>query len=543
MKTIFKALPIVANAYAEKFGVKVKIGGQEAYTDGQTIQLPALPEDYPNLDALWGYLAHEAAHVRLTQFADYCGFSSPLHQSLSNIFEDGRIEKQMMRLYPGTITTLNATVEYCKANGLFEMPDAKAHVAQLLTGYCLFWVRCHGLTQAVNEHLIAYRQCLISQLPMLNQVDLLLQQSKSLTSTKEAVALAQAVIDLLQSESQSDEQSDESSENANDESQEQPSAGDDSKELDSDSLDSFNSENSPEKAPSSSIPSTQQVLDSLLNATDDEVMGDLQSHILQSFRDDEVENEIQPLPTHTMHDSGSGCDLLHDAAQASMMLRAQLMGLVQANQRVSVRYSDQGRRLARTQLHRVATGCNKVFVKSVDKVMPNTAVHFLIDCSASMAVRTPQNQAMGDVALQAALCLALGLETIKGVHVSASCFTGSKHYTVLNQSERVAQQAGRFKCGFKGNTPLAQALLNAVLAIVGQRTERKIIFVLTDGQPTRPDHAKAMIQRCRDSGIELIGIGIKYDEVKHYFTSSVVINDVSELKQSLFALAHAVLVA
>lgn len=64
-RTIYSALPIVAAAYGEKLGVKVAIGNDTAYTDGKTIVVPNIPDDYPNMDAVWGYLAHEAAHVRL----------------------------------------------------------------------------------------------------------------------------------------------------------------------------------------------------------------------------------------------------------------------------------------------------------------------------------------------------------------------------------------------------------------------------------------------------------------------------------------------
>ena len=48
--TIYNALPIVAAAYGEKFGVKVKIGSDMAYTDGKTIVVPNVPADYPNMD-------------------------------------------------------------------------------------------------------------------------------------------------------------------------------------------------------------------------------------------------------------------------------------------------------------------------------------------------------------------------------------------------------------------------------------------------------------------------------------------------------------
>ena len=40
-QTLNNAFPIVAAALGNKFGVNVKVGGQDAYTDGESINIPA----------------------------------------------------------------------------------------------------------------------------------------------------------------------------------------------------------------------------------------------------------------------------------------------------------------------------------------------------------------------------------------------------------------------------------------------------------------------------------------------------------------------
>jgi cobaltochelatase CobT len=61
-------LPIVAAALGRRFGVAVGVGGTEACTDGRHILIPDVGDD-PTARALaWGYLAHEAGHVRYTDF-------------------------------------------------------------------------------------------------------------------------------------------------------------------------------------------------------------------------------------------------------------------------------------------------------------------------------------------------------------------------------------------------------------------------------------------------------------------------------------------
>jgi len=42
------------------------VGGHDACTDGRLIQIPDVPDDPASRDLAWGYLAHEAAHVRYT---------------------------------------------------------------------------------------------------------------------------------------------------------------------------------------------------------------------------------------------------------------------------------------------------------------------------------------------------------------------------------------------------------------------------------------------------------------------------------------------
>lgn len=65
---VFKALPIVAASMGRKFGVRVLFQGSTAMTDGNVIYLPTMTEASEHIDALWGYLAHESAHVRFTNF-------------------------------------------------------------------------------------------------------------------------------------------------------------------------------------------------------------------------------------------------------------------------------------------------------------------------------------------------------------------------------------------------------------------------------------------------------------------------------------------
>ena len=57
-KHIIKALPLLASVLGRKYGVEVRIGGDQAFTNGNIIQLPSLPLDGDEnvIGLLRGYL-------------------------------------------------------------------------------------------------------------------------------------------------------------------------------------------------------------------------------------------------------------------------------------------------------------------------------------------------------------------------------------------------------------------------------------------------------------------------------------------------------
>ena len=96
--------PLVASVLGKKYGVKVEMGGAEAYTDGKTIHLPALPSEVPDtlLAMARGFLDHEAGHVRETDFtALQEARLSPIEMHVWNTLEDFRVEHRLAALFPG----------------------------------------------------------------------------------------------------------------------------------------------------------------------------------------------------------------------------------------------------------------------------------------------------------------------------------------------------------------------------------------------------------------------------------------------------------
>ncbi len=119
--TLQNAFPIVAAAIGNRFGIKVQIGGDQAYTNGKSIQLPAYNGNDPDYkDYAWGLLAHEAAHIRYSDFSIDFG-TSVLRRRLCGAIEDVRIEHELAKDFPGTRLTLRTVIEKMIASGGFRL--------------------------------------------------------------------------------------------------------------------------------------------------------------------------------------------------------------------------------------------------------------------------------------------------------------------------------------------------------------------------------------------------------------------------------------
>src|SRR5215469_14961633 len=87
--------------------IRVTFSGQNAFTNGQRINLPAFPGGTlltPHQVNLYnGYIDHERAHIAFSdfQFLRSMKMTEPL-RALWNILEDIRIENENIKHYPGS---------------------------------------------------------------------------------------------------------------------------------------------------------------------------------------------------------------------------------------------------------------------------------------------------------------------------------------------------------------------------------------------------------------------------------------------------------
>jgi cobalamin biosynthesis protein CobT len=231
-------------------------------------------------------------------------------------------------------------------------------------------------------------------------------------------------------------------------------------------------------------------------------------------------------------------------------------------------------RVAPGSLFKVSVGDDRVFRQRFETRAKNTALSLLVDCSGSMSYGRI------DVAGMAAFALASVLERIK-VQYEVIGFT-SKSSPAMMSAMRAEEGASSIRYGraealfmpvFKAfNERLTseatsriahltegpgwlrenidgESLQMAAHRLKQQRAERRVLIVLSDGQPSCPpahglrEHLRKVAKTLPKEGVEVVGIGIQTDSVKSYYAKSVVINDVSELPTTVITQLTAILLS
>ncbi|MDT4332710.1 VWA domain-containing protein [Methylomonas sp. MS20] len=581
-RTLHNAFPIVAAAIGNRFGVKVSVGGDKAETDGQTIWLPAYEGDDPDYqDVAWGLLAHEAAHIRYSNFTLRYG-NSVLRRRLCNAIEDVRIEHELAKDFPGTRLTIGTVIEKMIAKGDFVANSIDDHPANILYSFVLKYLRAKVLDQSALLPLVEQTEAALKATFPKGAVTrlkgLLSEVPDDLQSESDCLQLTDRILTMIEQEFEQQQQQNQAQPSADEENTPEPDDMEPDERLPNDTDENSSSESAgnddstpknPEDEPATSSDSSTSnpqgedeenamiadpmgVLQTLLSAGDSDIEQDV-FESLKSALSLAAENGselLMPSGHEPPMDERAGAFLLRKVQSESGKIRAALQGLVQSQTLNRSQPACRGRRLDGKRLHRLPLGETKLFQRKQSKVAPNTAIHLLLDKSESMGyqVTDSHGQPIGSrmpIALEATLALALAFEGIPGVNPGVTAFPGRQDdsvYRLLEHGQRVNARAGAFSLAAAGSTPMTEAIWFGAASLLRCREPRKVLMVMTDGQPNDTLSTLELLQRCRDSGIETVGVGLGLD-VSHLFPIAITINDLSELRAQLFELSKAVLLA
>ena len=546
-----KSLPIVAAAYGEQFGVKIVLSGKDAYTDGNTIVLPLLKSKSDLRDVLFGYLAHESAHVRDSDFDTLKKCKNQSEKSFTNIIEDIRIEQLIQDVFPGTRFTLDAMWTYVVDQGMSPPARTEDNEGTQLHQYLLHRLRSEVLHRESSTLLAESSQQVMEQtfpLGFFVRLDgLFAKYLDKLTCSDDCLKLARAIIKALkdaeeEKQNQEETQDGDSSSNGDksqpadqsddgdpDSSTPSPGQTDSSKDGDADQDDGNPQQSNDDTSGGTSLH------ESLINETDlpEDAISQLSEQLAEQAQED---NDGDPIAINT---SSVGSDAsnkgetsgLQTGILASSAIRSQLQGLLHAQTREQQWLHTSGKRVDGKRLTRLCSGDSRVFIKRDEMRRTDTAVHVLLDASGSM-------HRIQDIANQATVSLALAISSIPKCDIATSMFpgVGGDVSSITHRGQPVRSNLGRFAVDSSGGTPLAEAMLYAARELAVSRRQRKVLIIITDGAPNSGSEVRYMNSLIAGH-IDIYAIGINSTAVSHYFENWSVIKDVKELQKALFQIA------
>ena len=541
-----RPLALIAKVLGRKYDITVTIAGQIACTTGKEITIPVVSGDHAEALA-HGYIDHEAAHVRYTDFS--VQLTDNFAGDLLNILEDVRIEQSIGWEYPGCIANLRELTRILvDQHGAFK-PDP-SHPSQSILAWIMALTRIAVLGHDSMRQTRDSAEPLVRQIlgKHFNQALQLLARTGTLKSTRETAALRDELMKLfrnaaqpLQADGQSKTLQSRSGnsgntgqgnqdgqlpmKNATNNNGGQQTKDNGRQQAPSQSLHgSHNGMSSGQKTqgqPGVSLETARQAITEALSGKSIGSYGNVGEKLAELLCQNATESSFNGsraaaprLPTAQPLRNASGYDDISALRVHTASLRARLQGLVQASKQKRSTPASSGHRLDSRVLTRLRVGDTRVFFRKEEKRAVNTAVCMLLDSSGSMGNSSLQDK-MG-IASRACFVASEALYSIPGVRTCIATFKGfdNRVFPMVDFGER--PDHSRFNITGSGGTLLGHALWWAWGELCLRRETRKICIAFSDGDTGDGPVTQAAIKRMRESGIEVIGIGIQDTSIKRY---------------------------
>ena len=541
---IMRSLPLVASVLGRRYGVKVEIGGSQAYTDGSTINLPSLPLDAPEemLNLMRSYIDHESAHIRHSDFEVLKRTAiSPLTMTVFNILEDWRVENALTKMYSGCRANFDWLIKF---HFVHQLPIQNKDDVMLIADYILLSVRSWDVSDVAPNRDLVRKQVELQFATLLTKLDKLLKEARIFCdSTADCLDYACRIIQLIQDEMKNFTNKDDSTQDEIKDNNSNSSEGS-SPEEGSQNGSEVGSSQAVENEGAGAKSLTQKTeaakqLKRLLGATKDQLPGDIGESVGEMLQDASP-NTNSGLTVAVETEKPSRALSKGDLSmvkRVTVALRSRLLSLMQTT---TMQRRTPGRRgrLDTRKLYRVGHDA-RVFLKNGERNSIDTAVHILLDCSGSMRNRM-------DLASQSCFAVSDSLTHINGVSVGVTAFPansaqqgkgGSTNRTVGTILKHGQRLHSEFAVNASGNTPLGEALWFVMQKMYTLAENRKLILIITDGEASNRANARQAINDGQVMGYEIYGIGIMDTHIEDLLPdTSRVIRDINELAPAMFNL-------
>lgn len=580
----------MASILGDKYGVRVEIGGDTAMTDGNTIYLPNLPQKNSN-DFIWllrAYLDHESAHIRYSDFALIAKAKlTPFEKFVWNCIEDWRVEKLMGQHFTGCKANFHWLIRYVFYKDKKKMVNLKEGLADWLLLTIRSWDVAELDKQCKHLEKQIYAECpqLLTELGLL-----LCEVEEKCHSAKDALHYAKSIVDCIKKtlqnriqEEEDEHGKQEPSENTNGDangniptenkdqvltstnnsqnSTNSSQEGNDDKDEDNHGED--NSGESTTTSRSLSVPKSSEKagenniytsLHNLLNGDDASLpnnTAEIARTIIEKTQSKNKAKSINVAQVGRKLRSDLDPKTVQQTLRLSVALKARLQGLLQA-QSLTRRQNASVGKINTQKLHALAVHDSRIFLRNTQTKATNTAIHILLDASASM-------QGKMFTANKACFALASALESTKGINVGVTVFpalsssgkksakSDQKHvnkdaiyvFPLLKHGEKINHA---FDISAEGSTPLTEALWWVLPKLLSQKEDRKIILIITDGEPNDRSTALHAVEEAQKLGVEVYAINIPPLSINILpDNKTITLNNLGQLPQAMFGLLQSAL--
>lgn len=576
-RAILASIPIFAQALCGEKGVTVHFSAyaDTATTDGEKITLPALPmpsrsEDLPVceqlIDLVRLFIPHEAGHIRYSAFEPMRRMTSVLGRSLLNAIEDPRMELELIQSLRGTRAQMDRGCERLAEMGFFPALDATAKPAELMSLYVLYQLR--GTLREQEPFLDraeATRPGLVEVFgkQFADRLDVLLAtDGMCMRSTYDAESLANAILAVVKDEEKKAEQKGKEGDPSKPD--KGPDGGGESGDTQASPQSGSDNDNASAKgAPSgdgdtkdgdqgaggsgqggdgaaNANPFTQAQADGSGGCRD---LGDVVSEAISKANAEADAKGISRSVVEWVKGASEEQGEVHPQAvtpmdplpaqMATRALKTRLRSVLQSQAISRSHESIRGHRISNRRVHRTGQYDRRLFVYQEEQKGVETAVFVLGDTSGSMRDRI-------ETLRQSMFATADAMHSLAGVKVGMGTFPGNRVLLPIGGNPKSALDRLGLKAS--GGTPMGQAMYWAARQLAVRSEPRKILMVLTDGDPDDRETVEAACEALRGLGVEVFGVGIQHGSVQWLFERHCVVDALDELPARMLGMLRDALV-
>jgi cobalamin biosynthesis protein CobT len=551
-----RALAMLASIIGRRHGIEVVFdaGVQTAATDGKKIFLPLI-SDLGNDDhvaLIEGLLDHEAMHVRFTDFSVKLGTYGPIVATLTNLFEDVWGEREQAVVYPGCARNIRKSMQVMIEMGLYKGPDADISneapastlVNWLINGLLARWYGLDELQVFTAQYRVHVDAVLGKDLA--DEIWTIACKVDGISSTKESQKLALSIVNLLKKKAKEQSEQGQPQQGQPQQGQSQQGQSAQGQSEQGQSAQGQSEQGQSAQGQPSDAPSSPSALESILSATADQIAaGDMGTRICAALASEKKGGRASNIDAAELAVEMSGSAggqmirlrprqkvdtvldersrLRQEAAftasrPIAVRLGNRLEDVLQARTDSVVLHKRSGRKLSSRRTPGIALGKLDVFRNEEEGLELDTAVSLLVDASGSMSdnfegYRTGATDEGSRIVSALAVSIAAALALDKhSIPFEVACF-GQFFVRQKSFDEPFRTLKTTYLAEYLGGTLTGCAVAKATTSLLSRPESRKVLVVITDGDPDNERTSAAMINECRMLGVEIALVFIGNDGV------------------------------